>query len=44
MNYFYTDHDYKEPFEYEVLRRLQQDVTEWDPLEYLPLETLSWCR
>jgi hypothetical protein len=30
--------------ESELIQRLQQDVQEWDPDQYLPPSTLSWCQ
>ena len=28
----------------ELLKRLQEDTEEWDPNEYLPRSTLTWCH
>ncbi|KAJ5371208.1 uncharacterized protein N7496_007300 [Penicillium cataractarum] len=47
MNYYYPTEDTpdcKESFDPSLLQRLQEDVAEWDPTEYLPPSTLDWCR
>jgi hypothetical protein len=45
MNYYHADiDDYRQQFDHDRLRELQEDVAEWDPSAYLPQATLSWCR
>lgn len=36
--------DHKQPFDQQLLPRLQADVSEWDPSEFLPLATFTWCH
>lgn len=45
MNYHSpTDaEDHKEQFDQQLLPRLQADVSEWNPSEFLPPATFTWC-
>lgn len=52
MNYFYPQanqeaqpnvEDHKQQVDQQLLQRLQADVSEWDPSEFLPPATFTWC-
>jgi hypothetical protein len=36
--------DHKQQFDQQLLPRLQADACEWDPSEFLPLATFTWCH
>ena len=43
--YQHTDRrDLKQPVDPTVLQMLQEDIAAWDPDEYLPSNTLIWCK